>query len=202
MAEETTGEAVDAAAEALAQAADAGHGGETLGAEVLAQAEVGMPQLDPSIYPNLIFWLLVALISIYLVLTRVALPRIGEILAQRGDAISNDIEQAALLKRRASEAEAAYNAALAKAREEAQKIAAETKAQIAKELAAVMAKADAEIAAKSAESEKRIREIEASAADSVAEVARATAAELVAALAPRSGDAAAVSAAVAERLKG
>lgn len=202
MAEETTGEAVDAAAEALAQAADAGHGGEALGHEVLAQAEVGMPQLDPSIFPNLIFWLLVALIAIYFVLTRLALPRIGEILAERGDAISNDIEQAALLKRRATEAEAAYNAALAKARDEAQKIAAETKAQIAKELSAVMAKADAEIAAKSAESESRIREIEASAADSVAEVARATAAELVSALAPGSADAAAVSSAVAARLKG
>ena len=60
-----------------------------------------------------------------------------------------------------------------------------TKAQIGKELATLTAKADAEIAARSAESATRIREIEASAAESVTEVARATAAEIVAALGPR-----------------
>ena len=48
------------------------------------------------IYPNLIFWLVVALVALYLILSRVALPRIGTVLAERNDAIANDIEQAAL----------------------------------------------------------------------------------------------------------
>ena len=93
-------------------------------------------------------------------------------LAERNDAIANDIEMAALLKRRAEEAEAAYNAALAQARDEAHKIAAETKAGIDKELAGLLAKADAEIAVKAGESEKRIAEIRDNAARSVEEVAR------------------------------
>jgi F-type H+-transporting ATPase subunit b len=202
MANETTAESVDANVEALDTAAAPGHGGETTGQEVLAVAETTMPQLDVGLYPNLIFWLIVSLVAIYLMLTRVALPRIQAILAERNDAISNDLEQAASFKRRAQEAEAAYNAALAKAREESQKIAAEAKAQVNRELAALMAKADAEIAAKSAESEKRIREIEASAAESVTEVARATAAEIVAAFGPRAASAEAIDAAVAARLKG
>lgn len=176
-------------------------GGEHLGGEALAHAEVAMPQLDPALYPNLIFWLLVALGAIYYILTRIALPRINTILAERNDAISNDLEQAAIYKRRAEQAEASYNASLAKAREEAQKIANDTKAQINRELAALMAKADAEIAAKSAESETHIREIEASAAESVTEVARATAREIVAALGPRPADEATIEAAVAARLK-
>lgn len=166
------------------------------------ESAAGMPQLDLSIFPNLIFWLVVSLVVLYLILTRVALPRIGTVLAERHDAIANDLEQAALFKRRASAAEDAYNAALAKAREEAQKIAADTRAQINKELAAVMAKADAEIAAKTAESEKRIREIEASAAESVAEVARATAGDIVAAFSSGEPAANAVEAAVSARLKG
>ena len=74
-----------------------------------------------------------------------ALPRIGTVIGERNDAIANDIEQAASLKRRAEEAEAAYNAALAQARDEAHQIAAEARAGIDKELAALMAKADAEI---------------------------------------------------------
>ena len=107
-----------------------------------------MPQLDFGIFPNLIFWLVVALFALYFVLSRVAIPRIGTVLAERNDAIANDIEMAAVLKRRAEEAEAAYNAALARARDEAHRIAAETRAGIDKELASLMAKADAEIAAR------------------------------------------------------
>ena len=175
---------------------------ETLGEENLEHAESGMPQLDPAIFPNLIFWLVVALLALYFILSKVALPRIGTVMTERNDAISNDVEQAALLKRRAEEAEASYNAALAKARDEAHRIAAETKAQIDKELSGLMAKADAEIAVKSAESEKRIGEIRDSAAKSVEEVARATAAEIVSALMPAAADAEALEAAIANRLKG
>jgi F-type H+-transporting ATPase subunit b len=200
MAEET--EAGHAVVVQNGEAVAVGAGHETLGAEVLEHAEVAMPQLDLAIYPNLIFWLVVSLVAIYMILTRVALPRVGAILAERNDAISNDLEQAALYKRRATEAEAAYNAALAKAREESQKIAAEAKAAVGKELAVVMAKADAEIAAKAAESEARIREIEASAAQSVAEVAKSTAEAIVAALGPRAIDSAAIDAAVTARLGG
>lgn len=166
------------------------------------ESAVAMPQLDPSLFPNLVFWLIVSVVATYFILTRVALPRIGTILAERNDKISGDLEQAAAFKRRAQDAEAAYAAALAKAREEAQKIAADTKAQINRELATLMAKADAEIAAKSAESERRIREIEANAATSVREVALATTAEIVAAFGPRPASAASIEAAVEARLKG
>ncbi len=65
-----------------------------------------------------------------------------------------------------------------------------------------MAKADAEIAAKSAESERRIAEIQASATQSVEEVARSTAAEIVQALMPSLADADAAARAVSDRMKG
>lgn len=178
------------------------HTAETLGEENLHHAESGMPQLDFGLFPNLIFWLIVAIVALYLILSKVALPRIGTVLAERNDAISNDIEQAALLKRRAEEAEAAYNAALALARDEAHQIAAEAKAGIDKELSALMAKADAEIAVKTADSEKRIAEIRDSAAKSVEDVARDTAAEIVRVLLPEAADASALDAAIANRLKG
>lgn len=175
---------------------------ETTGEMNLEHAEAGMPQLDVALFPNLIFWLVVALLALYWILSRVALPRIGTVLAERNDAIANDIEQAAFLKKRAEDAEAAYNAALAKARDEAHAIAAETKAGIDRELSALLAKADAEIAVKTAESEGRIAEIRDSAAKSVEEVAKATAAALVEALLPDAADKAAIDAAVANRMKG
>ncbi len=189
-------------APAGAEHATTGHTAESLGAENLHEAEAGMPQLDFGIFPNLIFWLIVAIVALYYILSRVALPRIGTVLAERNDAISNDIEQAALLKRRAEEAEAAYNAALAQARDDAHQTAAEAKAGIDKELAALIASADAEIAVKTGESEKRIGEIRDSAAKSVEDVARETAAEIVRALLPEAADQTAVDAAIANRLKG
>jgi F-type H+-transporting ATPase subunit b len=163
---------------------------------------VGMPQLDPAIWPNLIFWLIVSIVLLYMILSRVALPRLGSVLAERQDAISNDLEMAALMKRRAEEAEAVYEKALAEAREEAMRIGETARAEVQEELKALMAKADAEIAAKSAESEKRIGEIRDSAADSVEEVARDTAREIVAALMPKLADAQAVDAEVARQMKG
>lgn len=163
---------------------------------------VGMPQLDFSTFPNQIFWLVVTLIVIYLILSRVALPRIGAVLAERKGTITNDIAAAEELKQRAQEAEAAYEKALADARAEAQRIIAETKAEIQKDLDAATDRANAEIAARTAESEKRIGAIRASAEESVAEVARATAQEIVAALGVGSSEPAAVAAAVDARLKG
>jgi F-type H+-transporting ATPase subunit b len=184
------------------ETAAGGHGETDLGTAVLEHAETGMPQLNPEFFPNLIFWLIVSIVLLYMILSRIAIPRITSVLAERSDAISGDLETAQLYKRRAEEAEAAYNTALAQARDEAHRIAAESKAQVNKELATLMAKADAEIAARTAESESRIGEIRENAARSVEEVARETALAIVSALVPNAADANAVDTAVSNRLKG
>jgi F-type H+-transporting ATPase subunit b len=164
-------------------------------------AKPGMPQLDFSTFPNQIFWLAVTLVVIYLVLSRVALPRIGGVLAERKGTITNDLSAAEELKQKAVQAEKAYNDALARARVEAAKIVAEAKADIQKDLDIATARADAEIAARASESAKRIDEIKAGALDAVTEVAKDTAKELVAALGGKA-DARGVTAAVTARLKG
>jgi F-type H+-transporting ATPase subunit b len=149
---------------------------------------VGMPQLDPAIWPNLIFWLVVSIVLLYFILSRVALPRLGTVLAERQDAISNDLEMAALLKRRAEEAEGPTRRRSPMPARRRCASARQARAEIQEELKALMAKADAEIAAKSAESEKRIGEIRDGAARSVEEVARETAIAIVAALMPKLAD--------------
>ncbi len=140
-----------------------------------AAESAGMPQLDFATFPNQIFWLVVALIVIYFILSRIALPRIGGILADRQSTITNDLAAAEDLKVKAAEAEKAYNQALIDARAEANKIVAEARAEIQKDLDKATAKADAEIAAKAAESEKAIAEIRARALESIKDVATETA---------------------------
>ena len=171
---------------------------ETTGGE---EAAVGLPQLDFSTFPNQIFWLVVTLVAIYLILDRIALPRIASVLAERQGTITNDIAAAEELKLKAAEAEKAYEKALADARAEAQEIAAKARAEIQDDLDAAIAKADAEIAARSAESEKRIAEIRDGADAAVVEVARDTAEALVAALGGKT-DAATIGGAVDRQTKG
>ena len=164
-------------------------------------AAIGMPQLCGEWMPNQIFWLVITLIVIYLVLTRVALPRIAGILADRAGTITNDIAAAEDLKVKAVEAEKAYEKALSDARVEAQRIAAEAKTAIQAELNDAIAKADVQISAKTAESEKAIAEIRAGAIESIREVATETAAAVVSAFGQTPDDAA-IDAAVSERVKG
>jgi F-type H+-transporting ATPase subunit b len=164
-------------------------------------AKAGMPQLDFSTFPNQIFWLVVTLLVIYFALSLVALPRIGGTLSTRKGTITNDLAAAEELKQKAVSAEKAYNDALVSARVEAGKIVAAAKADIQADLNVAIAKADAEIAAKSAESGKRIGEIRDGALAAITEVANDTAAELVTALGG-TADAKSITAAVSARLKG
>ena len=185
-----TADAAHGAAAAAHEAAAAGHGGGP-----------GMPQLDFSTFPNQIFWLVLTILAIYFILSKVALPRIASVLAERNGAITNDIAAAEELKLKAVEAEKAYQKALAEARAQAQKIAAETRAVIKADLDAATDKADAEIAARTQESKARIAEIRDSAMAAVDAVAKETAGEIVGALG-RPVDAKAIAAAVKAQMKG
>ena len=160
-----------------------------------------MPQLCDAWFGNQIFWLLVTLVVIYFILSRIALPRIAAILAERQGTITNDIAAAEDLKAKALEAEAAYDQALADARTEAGRIIDAAKADMKADLDVAIKKADAEIAERAAEGEKAIAEIREGALVAVKDVAKDTAKELIAALGGKA-DARTVTAAVNARMKG
>ncbi len=185
---------------AAAQAAEtAAEHGAAAGAE---HGSSGLPQLAVETFPSQVVWLVITLIVLYLIFSRVALPGIGGVIEERHDAIEDDLDRAAELRRKADDAEKSYQTALAAARAKAQEIAAEARAEIQKEVDAATAKADAEISARAAEGEKRIAEIRASAMEAVEEVANDAAQAVVAAILPAAADEAAVKSAVAAKLKG
>lgn len=165
-----------------------------------AEKKGGLPQLDTTTFPSQIFWLLVTLVVLFLLMSKIALPRIAAVLEERADAIADDLDKADEFKRKAQEAEEAYEQALADARSRAQEIAAAKRDEIQDQVNAAMAKADAEIAARTAEGEKRIEEIQANAMASVQEVAQETAVAVVEAILPDAADAGALQAAVQNRL--
>jgi F-type H+-transporting ATPase subunit b len=148
------------------------------------QASGGLPQLDFTTFPSQIFWLAVTCFVLFHLMNKIALPRIASVLEERADAIADDLDRAEEFKRKADEAGAAYQQALADARTTAQGIIAEARAAIQQEVDAEMAEADAEISARAGESEKRIREIRDSAIAAVAEVANDTAIAIIEAVMP------------------
>lgn len=170
--------------------------------EVAHEAESGgMPQLDPATFDNQIFWLLVSLVAIFMILTRVALPRISATLAMRRGTIGGDLAAAESLRAQAREAQGAYDKALADARAESARITAQTRTEIQAQLDTELALADARIDAKSAESALALRQIEAEAAGSVEAVARDAARAILETLGARPDDAA-VDSALAHAMRG
>ncbi len=161
----------------------------------------GLPQLDVTTFPNQIFWLLVALVVLYYVMSRVALPRIASVLADRRSAITADIAAAEEYKQKAQDAEDAFKKAEADARAEAQRIVEAAKAEMQEKLNDRIARADAEIAEKSAESERRIAEIRDNALQMVDEVSKDVTRDVLQRFGVEA-DAASVDAAVDARLKG
>lgn len=166
----------------------------------MAEHGSGLPQLNFESFPSQIFWLLVAFFLLYWLMSKIALPRIASVLEERADAIASDLDRAEELKRKAQEAEAAYKQALADARSKAQAIAAEMRAEVQKEVDEASARADAEIAARTAEGERRIAEVRESAIQGVRQVAEETAVAVVDRLMPGVADDQAVRAAVQARL--
>jgi F-type H+-transporting ATPase subunit b len=139
-----------------------------------------MPQLNPLDWGPQLIWLLITFGILYLLMVKVALPRIGSVLEARADRIKNDLAEADKLRRQTEEAIAAYEQALAEAKQKAHAIIEEGRAKLKAETAAERAKLDAELTKRGAEAEKRIeaakisamREVNAVAADVAADIVR------------------------------
>ncbi|MEQ8587868.1 MAG: F0F1 ATP synthase subunit B' [Thalassobaculaceae bacterium] len=142
----------------------------------------GLPQLDVSTYPTQIFWLFVSFALLYFVMSKVAIPRIADVLEERQERIEDDIETADRLRAEAEAVKAEYEKAVADARSEAH----DRVRKVMDEIADSHAKAEAEAAKKTAETTKaaeaRIAEQRTEALESLKSVASEAAAEATAKL--------------------
>jgi len=138
-----------------------------------------MPQLNPLDWAPQLIWLLVTFGILYLLMVYVALPRIGGVIEARAAHIAKDLAVADKLRRETEEAIAAYEQALAEAKQKAHAIIEEGRAKLKAETAGERAKLDSELGKKSAEAEARINEAKTSAMREVSAVAADVAADIV-----------------------
>jgi F-type H+-transporting ATPase subunit b len=116
----------------------------------------GFPPFDSHSFPSQLLWLALTFIALYLLMARVALPRIGSILEGRRQHIADDLAQAQALKTESDAALAAHEKALKEARNRAQTLANETRAKASAEAEARRKEVDAKLSAHVSHAEKRI----------------------------------------------
>jgi F-type H+-transporting ATPase subunit b len=80
------------------------------------------PPFDAQQFPSQLFWLSVTFILLYVIVAKVALPRIGSIFEERNKRIGDDLAEAQRLKEKSDAANAAYQQSLADAHAHAQSI--------------------------------------------------------------------------------
>jgi F-type H+-transporting ATPase subunit b len=161
----------------------------------------GFPPFSPETFASQLFWLVLIFGALYLLMSRVALPRVGGILAARGQAIENDLAAAQRLKVQSDDAIAAYEKALADARARAQALANQTREKYAAEAEAARKALDATLNARIAEAEQAIAARRTAAMVHVQGIAEETAVAIVERLTGSALAGADVATAVADALK-
>jgi F-type H+-transporting ATPase subunit b len=91
------------------------------------------PPFHSETFASQLLWLAISFGLLYLLIARIAIPRIGGIIAARSDRIAADLAEAEKLKGHSDEALAAYEKSLADARGRAQALAGETRDKLAAE---------------------------------------------------------------------
>jgi F-type H+-transporting ATPase subunit b len=160
----------------------------------------GFPPFDAKTFGPQLIWLAIFFVALYVIAARLALPRVGSILAERRQRISGDLSDAERMKEGAEAANASYEKALADARARAQAISAETRAKLAARSEEQRKVLEAGLNAKLAEADKAIAATKSAAMANIRGIAQEAAAAIVARLIgtapPQAEVAAAVDAAI------
>ncbi len=137
------------------------------------------PPFESEHFPSQLVWLAISFVLLYALMWKVALPRIGGIMAARGKLISDDLAAAERLKEQSNAAEAAYQKSLADARSRAQGIASATREQQARDSEALHKRLEAQLHERLAAAEQSIAKSRDAAMGNVRSIAADTAAAIV-----------------------
>jgi F-type H+-transporting ATPase subunit b len=137
------------------------------------------PPFQSEHFPSQLLWLAVSFVLLYVLMSKVALPRIGAILAERSRLIGDDLAAAERLKEQSDAAHAAYDKALADARARAQGIASSTREKQAGEAEAAQKQLEARLHERLAAAEQSIAATRTAAMANVRTIAADTASAIV-----------------------
>jgi F-type H+-transporting ATPase subunit b len=180
--------------------------GNTQGATAHTEANGGhkapFPPFQTSTFPSQLFSLLIAFVVLYVIVSRLALPRVGKTIDDRQSAIDGDLAAAQKLKDESDAALKAYESELAAARGRAQAIGAETRDKLNAQAEAERKTLEDRLSVKLADAEKTIASTRTAAMTNVRGIAADAAAAIVQRLTGAAPDGKTVDSAVEASLKG
>ncbi len=180
------------------------HGG-AKGTTAHTEADGGhkeFPPFEKNTFASQLVSLVIAFVALYLIVSRLALPRVGGTIDARQDKIDGDLAEAQKLKDESDSALKAYESDLAAARSRAQAISAETREKLNAASEAERKTLEEALSQKLAEAEKTIASTRQSAMSNVRGIATEAAAAIVQRLTGVSPDGSSVTRAVDASLKG
>ncbi len=160
------------------------------------------PPFNGETFASQLFWLAICFVFLFVMMWKVALPRIGAIIDSRQKRIDDDLAAAAKFKADSEAAIAAYEKALADARGKAQALANETRDKQAAAADATRKTLEGELNIKLADAEKTIAATKQAAMANVRGIAADATKAIVERLTGTAPADSAVDAAVSDALKG
>ena len=160
------------------------------------------PPFNGETFASQLFWLAICFVFLFVMMWKVALPRIGAIIDSRQKNIDDDLAAAAKFKADSEAAIAAYEKALADARSKAHALANETRDKQAAEAEATRKRLEGELNVKLADAEKTIAVTKQAAMANVRSIAADATKAIVERLTGKAPADSAVDAAVSDALKG
>src|ERR1700688_238767 len=137
------------------------------------------PPFNKQTFPSQLLWLTLTFVALYLLMSRIALPRIDSILERRRARISGDLAEALRLKGESDAAIAAYEKALADARGRAQALVNDSRQRQVAEAEAGRKALDATLNDRITQAESGIAQTKTAAMVSVRGIATEAAAAIV-----------------------
>jgi F-type H+-transporting ATPase subunit b len=180
--------------------------GNAKGATAHTEADGGhkepFPPFRSDTFASQLVSLVIAFVALYLIVSRIALPRVGGLLDARQNAIEGDLAAAQKLKDESDDALKAYHSELAAARARAQAISTEAREKLNATAEAERKTLEQQLAVKLGEAEKTIASTREAAMRNVRGIAAEAAAAIVQRLTGLAPDGKTVDGAVDASLKG
>jgi F-type H+-transporting ATPase subunit b len=188
----------------MAESHGAAKGQQKTGAHTEADGghKAPFPPFNKDTYASQLVSIVVAFAALYLIVSRIALPRVGSVLDARQNAIEGDLAKAQELKDASDNALKAYETELAAARSRAQAIGTETREKLNAAADAERKTLEQRLSVKLAEAEKTIAATRERAMSNVRGIAAEAAAAIVQRLTGLTADGKLVDSAVDASLKG
>jgi F-type H+-transporting ATPase subunit b len=142
--------------------------------------ESKFPPLDTKSFPSQLFWLVIFFAALYLLMSRMVLPKLAGILGARKGQIDGDLARALALKEETEAAIKHYEKELFDARAKATDIGRDARAKVSTEIDAEQATLDGALSKKIKDAEAQVAKAKAKAMESVGSIAGESAADIVA----------------------